>query len=139
MGIEGFLLASTIEAVVAQRLARKICDKCRYSQEIPLTEIKKSITNTKGHFKTGNNTLYFGKGCSSCNHTGYNGRTALFEVIRISPTLKDALSTSLTSSEIWKIARNDGSRSMFEDGMDKVKAGVTTLEELKRVASQAEY
>jgi len=139
MGIESFLIASTVEAIIAQRLARKICDKCRYSQEVSLTEIKKHLDSPKKHFKQGKNTLYFGKGCSSCNHTGYKGRTALFEVIRVSPELKEALSSGLTSSEIWKIARKNGSKSMFEDGIDKVKSGITTLEELTRVASQAEY
>jgi type II secretory ATPase GspE/PulE/Tfp pilus assembly ATPase PilB-like protein len=139
MGVENFLLGSTVEAIIAQRLARKICDKCRYSQDVAYEDIKKYVDNPQGHFKKGKNRLYFGKGCSSCNHTGYRGRTAVFEIIRMTPKLKDAMVKGLSSSEIWKLARQDGSTSMFEDGLEKVKNGITTLEELTRVTSQSEY
>ena len=139
MGVEPFLLSSTIEAIVAQRLTRKICENCRYSKDVDLKEIKKYVKDTKGHFKSGKNRLYFGKGCPVCNHTGYSGRTAIFEIIRMTPNLKEALHKKLTTSEIWEVARKDGAKSMFEDGLDKVKNGITTLEELSRVASQTEY
>jgi type IV pilus assembly protein PilB len=139
MGVERFLLASTIEIIVAQRLARKICESCRTSKEVNTNELKELLTDPKKHFKEKTCRLYYGKGCSSCNYSGYSGRTGIFEVIRMTPALKEALQRQASGSEIWQIARKDGSTSMFEDGINKVKNGVTTMEELARVSSQEEY
>lgn len=139
MGVERFLIASTIELIVAQRLARKICESCRYSQDVDQDHLKEYLADPKKYFKDKKSRLYFGKGCPACNYTGYKGRTGIFEVIRMTPNLKEALVNPLNGSEIWAVARKDGSTSMFEDGITKVKNGITTLEELTRVAAQEEY
>lgn len=139
MGVESFLVASTLEIIVAQRLLRKICENCRYSSEVDQSEIKKYVPDTKGLFKKGKNTLYFGKGCSVCGHSGYHGRTGIFEIIKLSPEVKQAIIDNPSGSNVWDAARAQGARTMFEDGIDKVKSGITTLEELTRVAQQTEY
>ncbi len=116
MKIEPFLLASTMELIIAQRLVRRICEKCRYS------------------YLEGEQTLYKGKGCETCNYTGYKGRIAIFEFIQITPELQDIILNNPSSKQIWEIARKQGSRTLYEDGMEKVKSGITSLEELGRVA-----
>jgi type II secretory ATPase GspE/PulE/Tfp pilus assembly ATPase PilB-like protein len=78
--------------------------------------------------------LYEGGGCDACNHTGYAGRTAIFEFIQITPEMQNLISHSPSTREIWELARKEGSTTLFESGIEKVKAGVTTLEELLRVA-----
>lgn len=118
MKVEPFLLASTMELIIAQRLVRRICENCRYSY----TEKKQ--------------TLYRGKGCNVCNNTGYKGRIAIFEFIQITAQLQDLILKNPSSKEIWEIAGRQGSKTLFEDGMEKVKSGVTTLEEVRRVASE---
>lgn len=117
MKIEPFLLASTMELIIAQRLVRRICEHCRYSY----VEKKQ--------------TLYKGKGCEACNHTGYKGRIAIFEFIQITPQMQDLILKNPSSKQIWELAKKQGSRNLFEDGMEKAKSGVTTIEELKRVAA----
>lgn len=130
MGIEPFLLASTLDVIIAQRLVRKICEHCRYGDTMNIL-----ATNTALRF-LGNDspTLYHGKGCAICGNTGYKGRTAIFEIIRMTPELQDLTLRSPSSREIWLLARKQGSLSLFEDGIEKVKRGITTLEELMRVA-----
>ncbi|MFA6028030.1 MAG: GspE/PulE family protein [Patescibacteria group bacterium] len=120
MGIEPFLLASTLELIVAQRLVRKICEKCRYSYTGDLMGEK--------------TVLYKGKGCTSCNHTGYKGRVAIFEFIRMTPNMKQLILKNPSAPEIWELAKKEGSHSFFYDGLNKVRTGITTIDDLKRVA-----
>lgn len=132
MGAEPFLLASTLELVIAQRLVRKICNNCRYSMSklppgAPHADLTKKFLGTKF-------TLYKGKGCNVCGGTGYKGRTVIFEFILMSPDMKDLVLKSPSTQEVWNLARKEGARTLFEDGIDKVKNGVTTIEELLRVA-----
>lgn len=135
MGIEPFLLASTLEVVVAQRLVRKICDHCRHSV------VKKSsafntpqLKSAASYFSGKSVTLYQGAGCEACGHTGYKGRTAIFEFIQITPDMQNLILRSPSTQEIRQLARKKGLHSLFEDGVEKVKTGITTLEELLRVA-----
>ena len=123
MGIEPFLMASTLELVIAQRLVRKICDQCRVSFTPPPTKFFPKET-----------TLYKGKGCKNCGQTGYKGRTAIYEFIEIDDNMEDLILKHPSSKEIWEVAKKSGAHSLFEDGLEKVKNGVTTLEELLRVA-----
>ncbi|HEX8947191.1 MAG TPA: GspE/PulE family protein [Candidatus Paceibacterota bacterium] len=134
MGIEPFLLASTLELVVAQRLARKICERCRYSTTVPTDTIPLPARVRKEFFDKKEVTLYQGKGCDACAYTGYKGRTAFFEFISVTPELQELILKRPSTQEIAHLARTQGSRSLFEDGIEKVKEGVTTLEELLRVA-----
>lgn len=78
---------------------------------------------------------YKGKGCLACNGSGYKGRIALFELIEIGPDIKERIVARSSSEEIWSLAQSHGAVSLFEDGLDKVKNGLTTLEEVFRVAS----
>lgn len=135
MGIEPFLLASTIQLLVAQRLYRKICDNCRISTTWTESDFNTpQLRASRGYFPGDIVTLYKGKGCAQCNNSGYKGRSAIFECITMSPALQELILRSPSSQEIWELARKEGARSMFEDGVDKVKNGMTTLEELLRVA-----
>lgn len=134
MGIEPFLLSSTLELIVSQRLVRTICDNCRISKKKKLSEIEKVFPAAKAYFDK-EETLYEGKGCESCNGSGFKGRTAIFEYIVITPEMENLILTHPSTQEIWELARKQGSHSLFEDGIEKVKQGVTTIEELLRVAA----
>ena len=138
MGIEPFLLASTLELLVAQRLVRRICMNCRHSINVPQDELIKKFKQTERFFPEENITLYEGKGCEECNHTGYVGRTGIFEFIKITNEIQDLILKNPASSQIWEVARRNGTQDLFEDGIDKVKNGITTIEELLRVAEPSE-
>ena len=140
MGVEPFLLASILEVVVGQRLVRKICSVCKFSE----SKKKKDLVEKHGKkiekYLDGNSvTLFKGKGCEACDHTGYDGRTAIFEFIEITPEISDLMLKNPSTSEIWKAAKKNGARSMFEDGLEKVLIGVTTLDEILRVSEPPKY
>lgn len=135
MGIEPFLLASTLELVIAQRLVRKICTHCRVSISLTAYIKEEGIkvdTLVLGNLKA-NDTVYTGKGCSHCNGTGYRGRVALFEFIEMTPAMQELVPTHPTAKEIEALSRKEGTASMFDDGIEKVKSGLTTIGELLRV------
>ncbi len=136
MGIEPFLLASTLEVIIAQRLVRLICSHCRYSLSIgeAAAEIHNAAFSVSNYFSPTDN-VYAGKGCNVCSGSGYQGRTALFEMIEVTPEIQELLLHSPSTQEIEKIARQQGSKPMFEDGIAKVKRGLTTLVEVLRVVS----
>jgi len=136
MGVEPFLLASTLNLVIAQRLARKVCDKCRYSYVVKKSELKKTFPLVDKYFPGKENiTLYQGKGCSTCNHSGYTGRIALFEFLEVTKEIQELILHRPSANEIWALAVKQGAISMFEDGVEKSKNGITTLDEVMRVAS----
>ncbi|MBN1617770.1 Flp pilus assembly complex ATPase component TadA [Candidatus Dojkabacteria bacterium] len=138
MNIEPFLLSSTLEVIIAQRLVRTICEKCRYSYEVNIDDLKRDYPQAAFYFSGKKTNLYKGKGCDKCNHTGYSGRTALFEFIVGSRTLRDLILLNPSAQQVWDAAKKQGSISMFEDGMTKVKNGLTTIEEVLRVANPEE-
>jgi type II secretory ATPase GspE/PulE/Tfp pilus assembly ATPase PilB-like protein len=138
MGVEPFLLASTLELIIAQRLIRKICESCRYSYTVSGAAIKRDQPKIAPYLGKGKQTLYKGKGCNVCGNTGFRGRTAIYEIIKSTKELQDLIMQRPSSQEIWKVARAQGSSSLFEDGLNKVKNGMTTIEELLRVAIPAE-
>lgn len=133
MGVEPFLMASTIELIVAQRLVRKICHGCRYSISLNLQDLVKYYPSVSNSFSE-TTTIYKGKGCSLCSGIGYQGRIAIFEFIRVTPEMKDLILQSPSTREVWHLAKSQGAHSLFEDGIEKVKNGITTFEELLRVA-----
>jgi type IV pilus assembly protein PilB len=138
MGIEPFLLSSTLELIVAQRLVRRICEKCRYSYKITTNKLVETFAEADRYFN-GEVTLYKGKGCSSCSGTGYKGRTAIFEVIDSSTTeMQEMILTNPSSQQVWNLAKSQGAEPLFIDGLEKVKNGITTIEELLRVSSPPE-
>jgi type IV pilus assembly protein PilB len=134
MGIEPFLLASTLEIIIAQRLVRKICNHCRYSLPIgeAVAKLHTATVNLHPYFNKDDN-VYDGKGCNVCSGSGFQGRSAIFEIIEITPEMQELMLHSPSTQQIEALARKQGARPMFDDGIDKVKRGVTTLSEVLRV------
>lgn len=134
MGIEPFLLASTLEVVIAQRLVRRICSNCRYSLSASSAIEGVHVPRIKwSEYLKPSDTVYAGKGCNVCADSGYSGRVALFEIIEVTPEMQDLMLHSPSNRQIETLARKQGSASMFSDGIDKVKLGMTTLSEVVRV------
>jgi len=132
MGIEQFLLASTLSVVVGQRLLRKLCSECRFSYQVPLKDIP--ITKPSRFFSA-KQTLYDAKGCDACGGSGYRGRVAVAEVLEVSPAIHDLILQKADVAAIEKQAEKDGMETMFVSGIEKVKQGETSLEELLRVVT----
>lgn len=131
MGIETFLVASAIDAVLAQRLARRLCDKCKESyvpSEEELVGAGFPYDPEKGLPK-----LYRPGGCSACGKTGYRGRLAIHEVMAVTEEIERLVVERASSEEIAKVAREQGMATLREDGMAKVARGVTSIEEILRV------
>ncbi len=135
MGIEPYLLASTLDMIVAQRLVRRICTNCRYSQTVKRDSLASLLPNPKRFFPEAMVTLYKGKGCEACNGNQYKGRIAIYEFIAMSPEIQELILANPSSQEIATLARSQGMGTMFEDGLAKVRSGITTVEELVRVAA----
>jgi type II secretory ATPase GspE/PulE/Tfp pilus assembly ATPase PilB-like protein len=136
MKVEPFLVASTVNIIIAQRLVRKICDMCKTTSEVTVAELKKHLPEEtiKKHF--GNEeklTLYKGKGCKICHTTGYNGRLGLFETLEVSKRIRELITEKNDSDAINKAAIEEGMTTMLDDGLDKIKKGLTTVEEVIRV------
>ena len=134
MKIESYLVASTVNVVIGQRLVRKICHHCKISEKIIPAQakifdeflVRPELKNPK--------ILYCGKGCRECNFTGFLGRVPLHEVLAVNERIKEAILRKATSAEINTLAKQDGMASMFEDGLEKVLNGVTTIEEVLRIS-----
>lgn len=139
MNIQPFLIASTLDLVVAQRLVRKICSVCVESFTMK-PAIKNQIMNQVKllHVATPSipSLLFQGKGCNLCNHTGYRGQIGIFELLRVSDTIRDLILRRAPTNEIKKQAIAEDMLVMFEDGLKKVEAGVTTIEEVLRVTKE---
>ena len=130
MGVEPFLLASSLEAVLGQRLVRKICPHCKESYK-PNENL---IGSLNGSMTINPDTkFYHGVGCNECGQTGFAGRSGIYELFRITGTLRDLISKKPTTDQLIKAAPSDHV-SMVHDGLDKVLQGVTTPEEVFRVA-----
>lgn len=132
MGVEPFILSSTLELIIAQRLIRRICLQCRHSHNQNPSKLPKKFNTAKEFLPEESITLYKGKGCNACQKTGYKGRIAIFEFIKLTNQMRDLIVKSPSSQEIWELAIKQGSKSMFEDGIEKVKNGISTLEEVFR-------
>ena len=130
MGIESFLTASALDCVVAQRLARKLCTHCKHRTMIPKEALLES------GFRVGTDLeAYEPVGCGRCNHTGYKGRIGIFSVMQMSERIKDLTVAGAPESEIAAAAREEGMLTLREEGLAKVRAGVTSIAELARVAT----
>lgn len=138
MGIEPFLLASSINTIIAQRLARRICGHCRTELKVPKQifdlDSKTLSPELKERFKTGASvSIYKGAGCEFCNHTGYKGRIGIYEILPVEGTVEDLIIKKATSGEIQEAAVKLGMATMKQDGVLKVLDGLTTIEEVWRV------
>jgi general secretion pathway protein E len=130
LGVEPFLIASSIIGVVAQRMVRRICPDCSHPIEAPLVErmaYKKEMGEEKAEF-------LYGTGCATCAYTGYLGRTGIFEILLMSDGIRALVTSRANSSEIRSQALAEGMTSMMNDGMRKVQAGITTPSEVLRSA-----
>ncbi len=137
IGVEPYLVASSVEAFIAQRLVRVICLDCKYEDKQAPGELKKLIAREL-RIKSEDVKIYRGKGCSNCNFTGFFGRTAIYEIITIDDTIKDLIIKKAPSGSIKKAAISGGMRTLAQDGWHKVIQGVTTPEEVMRVTSTEE-
>jgi type II secretory ATPase GspE/PulE/Tfp pilus assembly ATPase PilB-like protein len=137
IGVEPYLVASSVEAFIAQRLVRVICPDCKYEDSQAPIELKRLIARELG-IKTEDVRISRGKGCVSCNFTGFFGRTAIYEIITIDEEIKDLIIKKSPSGTIKKTAISRGMRTLAQDGWYKVIQGVTTPEEVMRVTSTEE-
>jgi type II secretion system protein E len=136
MGIEPFLVASSIEGVLAQRLVRKICPRCKEPYR-PSDAVWEYLVE-HGFVKDGEPQLWRGRGCQDCRFTGYSGRTGIFEILVMDDDLRDLVLRKASSHEIRQLAMEKGMRTLYQDGMLKVALGITTVEEVERVTHAAE-
>ena len=129
MGVEPFLLTATLEAVVAQRLVRRICPDCRAPFEVD-DELALELGPDGERLRSAN--LYYGKGCEACFHTGYRGRVAIFEIMRLDPNLRATILEGASTTAVREQARASGMRTLRESGLAAVLAGTTTIDEVQR-------
>lgn len=154
MDIEPFLVASSVNLIIGQRLVRKICKHCIVSKQIEVSDL---IKKTKMTIEQDQDTIHFtisedllnkhfagkkqirvyeGKGCDLCHDSGYMGRIGIFEVLEVSEEIKELIVAKVKSDTIQERAIEQGMQTMFDDGLEKVKQGITTLEEIMRVARE---
>ncbi|CAN5323268.1 N/A [soil metagenome] len=131
MGVDPFLVASSVECVLAQRLARRLCGRCREAYVPTEAELRLAGLPSEGEPPT----LYHAGGCRACGRTGYRGRLAVHEVMPVSEEIEQLVCERASSEEVTAVARRQGMRRMREDGLAKVLAGYTTLDELARVVA----
>ena len=127
LGLEPFLIAATLEGVIAQRLARRICLQCKTPYdptEQELYELELTASETQGR------EFYFGKGCKSCNGTGYKGRVALFELMLVNDRLRNLIMKAASTAELRSAAREDGMRTLRDSGLLHIYDGISTIEEV---------
>lgn len=136
MGIETYLVASTVNIIIGQRLVRKICEHCR--KEVPVSEALRE--DLKNHdllrLFDKDSALYHGAGCSQCNNNGYAGRICINEVLVADDEIREAILRKASAGELKKIAIKNGMTTMLEDGFRKAQVGETTLEEILRVINE---
>ncbi|UCG77969.1 MAG: type IV-A pilus assembly ATPase PilB [Nitrospirota bacterium] len=130
MGIEPFLVSSSTILILAQRLARRICEKCKDIENVPESALVK-VGFTEAEVKEVK--VYKGKGCNACNNTGYKGRVALYEVMVITDEIKELILEGASSLDIKREAIKGGMKTLRMSGLTKVKESVTTIDEVLRV------
>jgi type IV pilus assembly protein PilB len=130
MGIEAFLIASAVDCVVAQRLARKLCTHCKRRTILPPQALAEAEIRVGGEVEA-----YEPVGCPRCNQSGYKGRVGIFSVMALSEAIKEMAIAGASEAEIAAIAREEGMLTLREDGLRKVRSGLTSLEEVIRVTT----
>jgi general secretion pathway protein E len=137
MGVEDYLLTSTVNGILAQRLVRRLCPHCRQPYT-PLPELTAKLSRVAGRRGTAEPiTLYRAVGCDECNGTGYRGRLVITEALLMSDGIRQAVLRHATASEIQRIAIEEGMITMYDDGLRKAMEGRTTVEDVMRVAEEA--
>ncbi len=133
MGVEPFLTGAAISAVLAQRLARKLCTHCCEAYTPSEAELRDARIAPDVAHATDGAVFYRKNGCPRCNHTGYRGRIGIFQFLRMSEDIASIAVQHGSRDEIARAAAESGMRSLWDDGLEKVVAGLTSLEELARV------
>jgi len=131
LGIEPYVIASSLLGIIAQRLVRKIHPDCRKVTEIDPAILARFQATSFNEFK-------MGTGCAGCQQTGYQGRLGIYEVLEVNPEVAGLITSAAPDQDIFSAARRAGMRSMSEDGFDKAREGITTLEEILRTAPPPE-
>jgi general secretion pathway protein E/type IV pilus assembly protein PilB len=132
MGVEPYLVASALEAIMAQRLVRVLCEHCKQEDATPATRAFKRQIGLKE-----NQPIYKAVGCETCRRTGYFGRRGVFELMMISETIREMILKSCSAGQLREAARRDGLRTLNEDGWRLLGEGVTTVDEVLRVTKDA--
>ena len=130
MGAESYLLSSSLNLIIAQRLIRKICEHCKEQIELPEKALKQLKITPE---QTKNAVFYQGRGCKTCEGTGYLGRLPIFEFLPLDDDIRRQLLTGIDESQIRALAREKGYGGLFEDGISKILQGLTTVEEVLSV------
>jgi len=133
LGVPSYLIASTLVGIVAQRLVRVICSRCKVRAEPRRRDLRRL-----GLDREGAPELYRGEGCAACGGTGYRGRTGVFEILPFAPTVRDLVASNASEGEIRQAAVAAGMTTLARAALEKVKAGITTIEELYRVTETEE-
>ncbi len=129
MGIEPFLVATSVNLICAQRLVRRICRECKEQIQMPtqaLVDIGYAVEDAPGV------QLYKGRGCANCNNTGYRGRVGLYEVMEISEEIRELILSGASAMELRRKAIEEGMISLRHSGLRKIQDGLTTVEEVVR-------
>ncbi len=136
MGVEPFLITSSLICIIAQRLLRRICVKCKEEYEVPDVLYERLMI---GSIVPGKNKKFFrGKGCPHCFNTGYYSRVGITEIMALTPRIREAILSDASEIDLKHLARKDGMATMREDGIMKACQGLTTLEEVVRVTAPDE-
>jgi type IV pilus assembly protein PilB len=135
MGVEPFVTGAAVSAVLAQRLARKLCPHCAEAYSPSYDELRGLHIDEAQAAALDGAVFHRKKGCPRCGHTGYRGRVGVFQLLEMSPRLEALASEKANRDRLAEAARDEGMRSMWEDGIQKVAAGITSAEELARVCS----
>jgi type IV pilus assembly protein PilB len=130
MGIEAFLTASAVDCVVAQRLARKLCPQCKRRVLVPPQALHEADIRVGAALEG-----YEPVGCGRCNQSGYKGRVGLYSVMEVSEGIKEMVVAGRPEAEVATAAREEGMLTLREDGVEKVRRGLTSLEEVLRVTA----
>lgn len=139
IGLEPYLVASSVNAFIGQRLTRVICPKCKEEDKTEAVELKEQIAKDLKLGSKNEVKIYKGKGCEKCNFTGFYGRTAIYEILPISEEIKNLILKKPTSEQIKRVAISRGMCTLRQDGWEKVIAGITTPEEVLKVTQTEKY
>ena len=127
LGVDPYLISSSVNLIVAQRLLRKVCERCREEYQ-PSHKLLERLHSEEADFP-----FFHGRGCEACGKTGYRGRTGVFELLRMTPTLRELINRKASEPELRKAAVAAGTTLLLQEAMEKVKQGITTIEEVLRV------
>ena len=136
MGVEPFLVASSLTGILAQRLVRRVCKDCRVPYKPTVEELKEIGITPEDAKKAGNPVMYRAEGCPACNENGYRGRTGIYEFLLVDDEIRQLVLKNVDAGTIKKAATARGMTSLLDDGAKKVLAGETTIAEVLSVTQE---